>query len=178
MAATTRGRSKSAAVNRELLETAGSFLETLPEKPKEEMSLREAMKHLREPIQAALAKGYNYPDLAEVLAQQGIRISATTLKNYVPTGKRQAAKEKKAAIATTKSKRGRQSKARAEDELATDSEIAEAFESNGASSDAITSSSTGGRKSASTTKSASATRTKTSTRPSTKATGGRRKKIV
>jgi len=108
MKATTKGRSKSAAVSRDVIESAGSFLATLPEKPKEELSLRESMGHLRESVQAALAKGYSYQDLADLLGKQGINISATTLKNYVPSGRRQTDKDKKAASAQIKS--GRRSK--------------------------------------------------------------------
>jgi len=99
-------RPKAVIVKRDVVETAGSFLGTLPEKPKETLSLREAMSNLKEPIRAALAKGYSYQDLAALLSGQGIEISASTLKNYVPSGKRQSSKESKSAD-SPKAKRGR-----------------------------------------------------------------------
>jgi hypothetical protein len=70
------------------VEEARTFLQSLPEKSKEDLSLKEAIDKLREPLQAALAKGYSYQDLAAQLEKQGIKISATTLKNYLPSGKR------------------------------------------------------------------------------------------
>jgi hypothetical protein len=98
MAVATR-RSKSVTIQPTLVNTAGSFLEDLPAKPKEAFSLREAVDQLRDPLKASLAKGYSYQDLAGMLREQGISISASTLKNYVPSGKRQASKAKAAVKA-------------------------------------------------------------------------------
>jgi hypothetical protein len=70
------------------VEEAHDFLRSLPEKSKEDLSLKDAIDQLREPLQAALAKGYSYQDLASQLEKQGINISATTLKNYLPSGRR------------------------------------------------------------------------------------------
>lgn len=106
MTAATRGRSKAVNVNKQSVEQAGSYLQELPEKPKENLSLREAVGQLRDQIQAALAKGYSYDDLAKMLTEKGIEISATTLKSYVPAGKRQANKDK-AAAAKTRTRRPR-----------------------------------------------------------------------
>ncbi|WP_088893679.1 hypothetical protein [Leptolyngbya ohadii] len=100
MTAATRGRSKAVNVNKQSVEQAGSYLQDLPEKPKENLSLREAVGQLRDQIQAALAKGYSYDDLAKMLTEKGIEISATTLKSYVPAGKRQSSKDKAAAPKT------------------------------------------------------------------------------
>lgn len=60
-----------------------SQLEQLEEKAKEELSLRESIYFLREKLQSALKKGYTYQDLSEILAQQEIKISAATLKQYL-----------------------------------------------------------------------------------------------
>jgi IS30 family transposase len=92
MATTTR-RSKSANIAPSVVIQAEAFLNDLPAKPKEQLSLREAVGQLQEQIQEALAKGYSYQDVADMLAQQGIMISASTLKNYVPSGKRRSTKE-------------------------------------------------------------------------------------
>lgn len=96
MAVATR-RSKSVTIQPTIVTTASSFLEELPAKPKENFSLREAVDQLRDPLKSALGKGYSYQDLALMLRDQGIEISASTLKNYVPSGKRQASKAKAAA---------------------------------------------------------------------------------
>jgi hypothetical protein len=96
MAAATSKRPKSASVKNASLEQTGAFLQALPEKPKEELSLKEAIAQLQEPMRAALAKGYSYQELAAMLAETGIHISAFTLKNYVPSGKRRSNKEQSA----------------------------------------------------------------------------------
>lgn len=94
MATATRKRPRATAVNQELVGQASAFLQELPEKQKEDLSLREAVKQMQDPLKAALAKGYSYEDLAKMLAGKGIKISALTLKNYIPSGKRQTAKTK------------------------------------------------------------------------------------
>ncbi len=71
-----------------------AYLEDLPEKPKESLSLKETILHMQDEIKAALAKGYSYDDIAKVLSDKGVKISALTLKNYAPSGKRQASKAK------------------------------------------------------------------------------------
>ncbi len=93
MAPATR-KPRATIVNRELVGQAKTLLQELPEKPKEDLSLREAVDHLQEEIKAAMARGYNYEDIAKLLSQQGIKISTLTLKNYVPSGKRQLTKTK------------------------------------------------------------------------------------
>lgn len=122
MTAATRGRSKAVNVNKQSVEQAGSYLQELPEKPKENLSLREAVGQLRDQIQAALAKGYSYDDLAKMLTEKGIEISATTLKSYVPAGKRQSNKDKAAAP----QKRTRRSRKTEEDTETATPELTEA----------------------------------------------------
>lgn len=81
-------RSRGTIVQQSMIESTQSFLQTLPEKAKEDLSLKETALKLKAPLQAALAKGYTYEELAAMLKEKGISISAATLKNYVPTGKR------------------------------------------------------------------------------------------
>jgi hypothetical protein len=106
---TTTRRSRSANIAPSIVIQTETFLNALPIKPKEQLSLREAVGQLQEQIQEALAKGYSYQDVADMLAKQGIMISASTLKNYVPSGKRKSSK----AIAP-KTTRRRASAAKAE----------------------------------------------------------------
>lgn len=94
MATATRKRSRATVVNQEAIGQASAFLQDLPVKPKESLSLREAVEQMQEFLQAALEKGYSYQDLAAILEEQGIKISVLTLKNYIPSGKRQAGKTK------------------------------------------------------------------------------------
>jgi hypothetical protein len=110
MTEVTQKRSKTAAVKQSSIGNTSAFLESLPEKPKEELSLKEAIDQLREPLRAALSRGYTYAELAEMLTEKGIKISAFTLKNYVPSGKRRANKEKE-AVAKVGTRRGRKTQA-------------------------------------------------------------------
>lgn len=97
MAVATGKRPKVGSVQKQAVSQVSTFLQDLPEKPKETFSLREAVDQLRREIQSALAKGYSYEDVAVILTQKGVEISPSTLKNYVPSGRRQAAKDAEAA---------------------------------------------------------------------------------
>ena len=74
-------------------------LEQLQEKPKEELSLRESIYFLRNKLNLALKKGYNHQELSEILEQQGILISAATLKQYLAEINKEASKGKRSTKA-------------------------------------------------------------------------------
>jgi transposase len=101
MVATLR-RPKTASVSRNAVTQANALLQDLPDKPKDKLSLREAVNQLQAHIREASAKGYSYEEIAQVLSDSGIEISASTLKNYLPSTRR----VKEAAPAKA---RGRQS---------------------------------------------------------------------
>ncbi|MCU0524376.1 MAG: hypothetical protein MUF72_06080 [Elainella sp. Prado103] len=86
MATASRNRPKTVSVSKTALDHVGSLLQDLSAKPKEEMSLREAIDELREPIQGALAKGYSYEDIVEILGDRGIKTTAATVKRYISLG--------------------------------------------------------------------------------------------
>ena len=65
------------------LNTTLDKLSQLKEKPKEELTLRESIYVLRDKLKSALKKGYSYQDLSEILEEQEILISASTLKQYL-----------------------------------------------------------------------------------------------
>lgn len=81
--------SASATVTKSAIDHATSILEELPEKPKENWSLREAVAHLQVQISSTLAKGYSYEEIAGMLTEKGIDISASSLKSYLSAAKRQ-----------------------------------------------------------------------------------------
>jgi transposase len=101
MSLAPRKRTRATTVSPDSVEQATVFLQELPEKPKEDLSLREAVGQMQDSLKAALAKGYSYDELAKILAEQGIQISAFTLKNYVPSGKRSPNKGKPRKAKTT-----------------------------------------------------------------------------
>ncbi|HIK17275.1 MAG TPA: hypothetical protein IGS53_18570 [Leptolyngbyaceae cyanobacterium M33_DOE_097] len=94
MAETTGKRTKASIVKKELVGQVAGFLGELPDKPKSELSLKEAVRELQDLIRGALGKGYTYQEVADMLSNQGIKISAFTLKSYVPAGKRQSTRAK------------------------------------------------------------------------------------
>lgn len=77
------------------LQTTLEKLGQLKEKPKSELNLRESIYFLRDKLKSALKKGYSYQDLSEILAEQDILISATTLKQYLAEINKQSAARKK-----------------------------------------------------------------------------------
>jgi hypothetical protein len=96
MAVTTGKRPRATLVKQDTVNQVSTFLTKLPEKVKEDLSLKEAVEQMQDSIKEVLSKGYSYADVAKMLSEKGVKISALTLKNYVPSGKRQAAKAKAA----------------------------------------------------------------------------------
>lgn len=78
----------SVIVQQSAIEQATSLLEQLPEKPKEIWSLREAIDLLQDSIITALSRGYSHEDVATMLADQGIKISVSSLKRYLASTKK------------------------------------------------------------------------------------------
>ncbi|HEY9626920.1 MAG TPA: hypothetical protein V6C84_06440 [Coleofasciculaceae cyanobacterium] len=102
MATATLKQSRAGNVPQTALDQVGSLLQDLPEKTKEQISLREAVSQLQDIIKAALAKGYSYEDVATLLAEVAIVISPTTLKRYVLTN---GSRTQKQASSKDKTKR-------------------------------------------------------------------------
>jgi len=99
----TRSRgTRASVVKPEVMGQVASFLDELPDKPKDQLSLKEAISELLEPIQAAFNKGYTYPEIADILRDHGIQISAFTLKSYVPRGRKQSSAKKATAPRKTR----------------------------------------------------------------------------
>ena len=85
------------------LKTTGDKLGQLKEKPKEELTLRESIYFLRDKLHSALKKGYSYQDLSEILEEQDILISASTLKQYLTEiGKESSNRRKRKKSAKSK----------------------------------------------------------------------------
>ncbi|NJO39565.1 MAG: hypothetical protein HC769_17625 [Cyanobacteria bacterium CRU_2_1] len=109
-------------VSKQTLEQVGTALRELPEKTPETLSLRQTIEQLREPIEAALAKGYSYEELVPMLAQQGIDIQPSTLKRYVLT-RSDRSPRKRSSTGETKPRRTRNKPSQTATGLATTDEI-------------------------------------------------------
>ena len=70
-------------VSKDQLEKVSEMLQELPPKPKDELSLKEAIAEMYEKITAALNRGYSHAEISEVLKGQGLQISSSTLKSYL-----------------------------------------------------------------------------------------------
>ena len=77
------------------LQTTLDKLSQLKEKPKSELTLRESIYFLRDKLKSALKKGYSYQDLSEILEEQEILISASTLKQYLTEINKESASRRK-----------------------------------------------------------------------------------
>jgi hypothetical protein len=88
MPARTSKHPKSARVQPKIVSQARASLHGLPEEQEKSFSLREAIRQLRDPLEAALIRGYSYQELVNMLQQQGIAISVSTLKNYLTSAQR------------------------------------------------------------------------------------------
>ena len=81
-------RRRSSSISKDSIEQASSALQQLPEKPRENLSLREAIAALQDTITTALDRGYSYDEVAALLSDQGVRISPTSLKSYLADSQR------------------------------------------------------------------------------------------
>ena len=82
--APSRKRSiKSASIPSNAIEQTATALQSLPEREKETLSLRETIAQLQTPIRTALDRGYSYEEVTAMLAEQGINISMFSLKRYL-----------------------------------------------------------------------------------------------
>lgn len=101
-------------------------LEQLEKKQQEELTLRESIHFLRDKLRSALKKGYSYQDLSEILEQQGILVSAATLKQYLTEINNSAAKSKRSTSSgqpsLTQSKRAESTAAERAERLSAESE--------------------------------------------------------
>lgn len=78
----------SVLVQQSSIAQAEGLLQKLPEKPKEHWSLREAIESLESPIMQALDRGYSHEEVAELLEEQGISISVSSLKRYLAASRK------------------------------------------------------------------------------------------
>ena len=105
MATVKRRSSALPAVSQSAIAQASVMLQALPEKPKDNWSLREAVSVLHDSIIAAIDRGYSHEEVAAMLAEKGVNITAPSLKRYLASVKREKESDK-----PTASRGGRRSK--------------------------------------------------------------------
>lgn len=115
MAPAARRSPNAAQIQKTAIEQAATALQELPEKPKEQLSLREAVDLMRDSISAALDKGYNYEEVAKMLTAQGVEIRPSSLKYYLTRVKRAEAAKAGGKTRKRTVRRPRTSKADAEE---------------------------------------------------------------
>lgn len=107
MAPATKRPPSATLISNAVVEQAALALQALPEKPKENLSLRETVQELQGFIRNALAKGYSYEDVAALLNDLGVSIAPSSLRYYV----NQASKGAKSATRSKAAPRAARTKA-------------------------------------------------------------------
>jgi hypothetical protein len=73
----------AAEISKNSIEQVSLSLQDLPEKPKDSYSLREAIALMHSAITTALSKGYKHEEISKLLADKGIKITASSLRRYL-----------------------------------------------------------------------------------------------
>jgi hypothetical protein len=73
----------AAEISKNSIEQVSLSLQDLPEKPKDSYSLREAIALMHSSITTALSRGYKHEEISKLLANQGIKITASSLRRYL-----------------------------------------------------------------------------------------------
>ncbi|HEY9661249.1 MAG TPA: hypothetical protein V6C65_22575, partial [Allocoleopsis sp.] len=71
------------------IDQVGTTLQDLPEKPRENLSLREAVATLQDSITTALDRGYSYEEVVSILSRQRVDITVASLKRYLAAARKQ-----------------------------------------------------------------------------------------
>lgn len=95
MAKTKKRTSGSATISKTAIEQVSLKLKNLPEKPKENLSLREAISELHGSITTALNRGYSYDEVVKILSSQGVSITVASLKRYLAAARKEGAEKPK-----------------------------------------------------------------------------------
>lgn len=88
-------RTKRTIISRAAADKFSQKLEQLPEKKKTELTTKELIFENSEQLDNVLDKGYDYEDLVDILKEDGIKISKTTLRQYLSEARRERANQEK-----------------------------------------------------------------------------------
>lgn len=83
-----RRRSTTATVSKGAIAKAATALQALPEKPRENVPLREAMVVMEAAIRSALDKGYSLEEVSAMLTDKGVEVNSASLKYYMSPSRR------------------------------------------------------------------------------------------
>jgi len=89
MATVKRRSSTLPAVSQSAIAQASVMLQALPEKPRDNWSLREAVSLLHDSIITAIDRGYSHEEVAAMLGEKGVDITVPSLKRYLTSVKRE-----------------------------------------------------------------------------------------
>lgn len=85
-------RKQTISINK--LDNISQRLGKLSKKPKSQLNLRESINYLSSKLKRALGQGYDYDDLVAILAEQDIKISASTLKQYLADSPKKSSRKR------------------------------------------------------------------------------------
>ena len=75
---------------KDAVDSLQNTLNELPEKTRDTMSARESVQYLSNEIQSALMRGYTLQEITEIMRDNGIELSAGTVRSYLTRRKRPA----------------------------------------------------------------------------------------
>jgi hypothetical protein len=98
---TRRRAASSKKISQENIQDVVSSLQNLPAREMDVPSLREAVALLQDPINTALDRGYSYEEVTEVLQNQGIKVSVSSLKRYLSITRNEDTSQREKRISRT-----------------------------------------------------------------------------
>lgn len=104
MATGKKRASGSTTISKTAIEQVSSKLKNLPEKQKENLSLREAISELHESITTALSRGYSYEEVVKLLATQKVSITVASLKRYLAAARKEVTEKPRRTRRSTRSR--------------------------------------------------------------------------
>lgn len=91
-------KTKRTTITRSLADQFSQKLEQLPEKKKTELTPKELVFENSQQLDSALARGYGYDDLVAMLKGNGIKLSKTTLRQYLREARKTRADQDETAV--------------------------------------------------------------------------------
>ena len=91
-----KSRSKRTTITREAADKFSRKLEQLPDKKKMELTPKELIFENSQQLDSLLERNYEYDDLVEILKEDGIQISKTTLRQYLSEARKARSKQDEA----------------------------------------------------------------------------------
>ena len=82
-------------------------IKELASQPKRQLTAREVVESMQDELRQKREEGWSFEELAQVLAEKGLKIATTTLRDYLGSPKKHRSRGKKGSQADSKKGKGR-----------------------------------------------------------------------